>query len=209
MTETQNEMVTLAAVPVSATTSLAVLKAEEVEARSIRQEFAALSITSQEDIEFANDLLRDVKAKWDALEERRTRITGPLNKSLRETNALFQPALKLLSECERVLKSKVAEGIKELQRIQTESLRLIAQQSRSGDLDAARATMLRMPDARLPEKTNVREKLDFEVLSLGDVPEEFLCIVVNVEAVQAALDAGVRAISGLRIFPRSIVTVRK
>lgn len=209
MTETQNEMITLAEVPVSATTSLAVLKAEEVEARSIRQEFEALSITSQEDIEFANDLLRDVKAKWDALEERRTRITGPLNKSLRETNALFQPALKLLSECERVLKNKVAVGIKELQRIQTESLRLIAQQSRSGDLVAARATMLRMPDARLPEKTNVREKLDFEVVNLVEVPEEFLSIVVNVEAVEAALASGIRSISGLRIFPRSIVTVRK
>jgi predicted DNA-binding protein len=193
--------------------TLAQLKAElapqEDEAKRIREAFEALGIESQEDIDFANELLRDVKARWDHVEARRTAITKPLNEALVQANATFRPALTLFKQCETILKKKVADGIVHLRRVQTESLRLMAKQSAAGDMEAARATMLRMPDARLPERTSIREVWDFELVDFQQVPPDYLITVVDAEKVSRAVASGVRQIPGFRIYPRPSVTVRK
>jgi len=64
----------------------------------------AYKVTSPEAALAAGEDLRLVKALARQLEEKRTAITGPINKALKEVNALFKPAQEWLAEAERLLK---------------------------------------------------------------------------------------------------------
>lgn len=63
------------------------------------------TIESDEDYRLAADELRAIKAKHKALEERRTTITGPLNKAMKAVNDLFRGPMAALEQAESVYKT--------------------------------------------------------------------------------------------------------
>ena len=64
-------------------------------------------ITTPEQALNAGEDLKEIKALKRQLEKKRTAITGPINKALREVNALFRPAKKWLDDAEGFMKSKL------------------------------------------------------------------------------------------------------
>ena len=69
---------------------------------------ASWEIGGEEDLEFASDMVQDVKRRRSLLERKRRAIVDPMNRALREVNSLFRPPLRALEQAERVLKKKIA-----------------------------------------------------------------------------------------------------
>lgn len=68
----------------------------------------------------AGEDLKAVKALAKQVEQQRTAITGPINKALKEVNALFKPAKEWLAEAERLLKGELLDFQTEQERIARE-----------------------------------------------------------------------------------------
>jgi len=69
----------------------------------------------------AGEDLKQVKALAREIEEKRTAITSPINRALKEINALFKPAQEWLAEAERLLKSALLGFQAEQDRIAQEA----------------------------------------------------------------------------------------
>jgi len=79
------------------------------------------NITTADEAIAAGEDLRTVKQLYKDLESRRTAITGPINKALREVNALFKPAKSWLAQAESILKDGILEFQNEQARIAREA----------------------------------------------------------------------------------------
>jgi len=77
-------------------------------------------ITTPETAIAAGEDLKAVKSLAKQVEAKRTAITGPLNKALKEVNALFRPAKGWLKEAEGILKGEILRFQAEQDRIARE-----------------------------------------------------------------------------------------
>lgn len=62
------------------------------------------AITDDDDYAMAGDELKAIKSKQKALEDRRTSITGPLNKAVKAVNDLFRGPMEALGQAEAMFK---------------------------------------------------------------------------------------------------------
>ncbi len=113
------------------------------------------NITTPEIAVAVGEDLKAVKTLAKEIESKRTAITGPLNKALREVNALFKPAKGWLKEAEQILKS-------ELLRYQTEQKRI------ADELQAKVEAEARKKREALERKAKVAD-----VIGIGNKAEEF------------------------------------
>lgn len=88
-------------------------------------------IVSAEELLSAGEDLRVVKATIKGVDSKRVAITGPLNKALKEANALFRPALDWLAAAEKLLKRKMADYTIEQERIARETMARLEAEARA------------------------------------------------------------------------------
>lgn len=179
-----------------------------VEAKDIAATVKLFNIASQEDLDLANETTKDVKRKFKDIEENRTSITQPINEGLRRVNAVFKPLTDQYKKCETELKTKVAAGLRYLREEQTRKLQEVAVLSQAGDMVGAKSVLLSTPDAMLPTGSSIREIWHYKIVDINLVPDEYLMIVVNNDAVVSAVKAGARSIAGLEIYSEDSVTTR-
>jgi hypothetical protein len=87
-------------------------------------------IDSPELLEMAAEDLRNIKALAKEVEEKRTSITGPLNKAVKAVNDLFRAPAEYLEAAEGSLKKAILTYTTEQERIAAEARRLAEQQAR-------------------------------------------------------------------------------
>ncbi len=87
-------------------------------------------ITTPEQALNAGEDLKEIKALKRQLEKKRTAITGPINKALREVNALFRPAKKWLDDAESFMKTKLLTYQREQDAIAQEAQRKADEKAR-------------------------------------------------------------------------------
>lgn len=87
-------------------------------------------ITSSEKALATGEDLKEIKKLRKELEQKRTSITAPINKALKEINALFKPAKDWLSQAERLMKTKLLEYQTEQERIAQEAQRKADEEAR-------------------------------------------------------------------------------
>ncbi|HEC65126.1 MAG TPA: hypothetical protein ENI23_07530 [bacterium] len=87
------------------------------QSRSLMELAQDYKITSPEEAIEAADDLKAVKALAKEINKKRLAITGPINKALKEVNALFKPAKDWLSEAEKLIKNKLLAFQREQERI--------------------------------------------------------------------------------------------
>ncbi len=87
-------------------------------------------ITSSEKALATGEDLKEIKRLRKELEQKRTSITAPINKALKEINALFKPAKDWLSQAERLIKTKLLEYQTEQERIAQEAQRKADEEAR-------------------------------------------------------------------------------
>lgn len=100
-------------------------------AKSHMSSATGIIIDSPELLEMAGEDLRQIKALAKEVEEKRTAITGPLNKAVKAVNDLFRAPTEYLEAAEKSLKAAILTYTTEQERIAAEARRLAEQQARA------------------------------------------------------------------------------
>lgn len=167
------------------------------------------SVATQEDLDNAVSGTADLKKELKRLETIQKAALKPLLELENTIRGIYRPVLTSLAESEKLLKGKIATGMKFLQEEQNRALRLVSELSREGDLVQAKSVLMRAPAAELPKQSTIRSVWKFRVKDAALVEDKYLMVVVNDGAVQAAVDAGVREIAGIEIYEENPVTIRQ
>jgi len=173
---------------------------------SIQQFFPS----DQATLDYAVDLVRQVKAEWKKIEDKRTSITKPLRASLQAIQDFFKPPLKNYEEMERLLKERILACQKKMQ-AEHDAAVLAAQNAfQQGDMQqlATATQAIATTEAATPRGTFVRVTWGFEITDYRQIPPAYWC--VNESAIQAAVEAsqGQIQIPGVKVVKKEGLTVR-
>lgn len=80
-----------------------------------------LTISDQSTYQRAADLLSDIKSRGKELEKKRKAITEPMDAAKKSTMDLFRPAVDAIEGFEKLIKQKMADFVREQERLQREA----------------------------------------------------------------------------------------
>ena len=163
----------------------------------------AMPVDSPEAFVKATELVRHAKAEYKRLEDKRTGITKPLLAAKAGVDDLFRAPLNALRSIESELKTKMSAWQKtvaqERERVMTES----AAQHAAGLVPTAL-----VPEPAVASGVLMREVWDFEITDPAAVPRRY-CVPDPVLIREVIATAGdIVEIPGVRVFRKSVVTVR-
>ena len=179
------------------------------EAMALLQGF---SIATEEDHARAGAILQVVKAQWNALEERRTAVTGPLNEALRTVNDWFRPVQGPLKDAERILKERISAFVLARKAANEAAMLAASEAAQAGDGATAMVHVGAIQEAPKLQGISFKEVWSFEVVNIDEVPREFMCL--DETKVRDAIwyadtqKTPPRPIPGLRFFLKGQVTAR-
>ena len=119
-------------------------------------------ITSPEMAINAGDDLKAIKTLAKQLNKKRTAITGPINKALKEVNSLFRPAKDWLSQAERLIKSKLLAFQREQDRIARELQAKADEEARKERLKLKKAADLAAMAGMAERAEDLREEAEVQ-----------------------------------------------
>ncbi len=182
------------------------LKAEEAEAEGTLEIAKSFEVSSQEDLDFVGDILRDVKTKLKELDKKKRTITDPLNQALKAARDLFRPVEQHYASVEHELKGAIGAYHARLAAQKREAIAALAAPATPAPrAEAALATLQQsVPDA--PKGVTVITFWDFEVTDEAQVPRDYC--VVSPTKIRDAVAQGERTIPGVRIFENQRVAAR-
>ena len=156
----------------------------------------------------AADLVKQVAAEVKVWEEQQELATRKLKDEYDMRRAVFSPIIKRLKTTKDKLKAMV--GAYALKLAQEQQRKMLEVQNAATPSEKTEL----MRDARAttaPEKKGITNKFVnvAELEDIEQVPEKYLRLVVDMELVQADVDAGVKDIPGIRIEQRALTTVRR
>lgn len=192
----------------------------ETEMTLLRTDADKLVIKSEDDYKAASDFLDLVNTKKKNADKMRKFFVDPLNAQVKQINALFMPQVDAADEVVQVVKKKMATyfNIQEEARIKEQKrlddIRDAANKKREAEgkeLIAEPVREVAMPAKTIAtgaSKAQVRKVWTHEVEHLDQLPEDVKKAILG-EAwkkgivktvVQKFVDAGIREMSGVRIF---------
>ncbi len=140
---------------------------------TVQDKAMALQVSSQAEMDYATEVLHNVKQAEKYLDERKTNITRPLMKSLSSIRELFKPLELQLSETTKIIKSKMlAYQIEEEARIQKEKDRISARVERGTMLASTAAGKLEAVGDG--PKSNIRTLKKVRIIDETIIPREWL-----------------------------------
>jgi len=164
-----------------------------------------LVLLTPEDENKAYTVLTTIKDRLKFIEERRTKITVPLNKSLREVNALFKDLSKPLKDADAVIRNKILEFRREQEE---KAAKEEAKRRKLQESHKAKGHKVGAPAVVEAEvgRSTVQKRWTFEAVDYDKIPRKYL--IPNKAAIDYAIRKGVRKIAGLRIYQKEILSVR-
>src|SRR5690606_31787269 len=177
------------------------------EAEEILVGFEDFEIEDAEDYAIAAEGLKEIKRIAKDLEERRKKITQPINAALREFNALFKPPQKLLSNAEGYFKLQLQKYDKLVEERSRVAMLAAAEASRSGDFDTAHEASKGIVERPVGQGITRTQYCDWEIVEVDLVAGGFLVTMVNDGAVarhnKAAGQNGPGGGEGLRFMQKT------
>lgn len=179
-------------------------------ARSLIEELQAFEILNDDDQQTAADGLQEIKTRYNALEEKRKKITTPLNTAVKEVNNLFREPREALEECEKILKAKIAGYLAKVEADNAKALLAASQAETAEEAVEALAEVVATEPAK---GVSVRYVWRAEVFRPEMVPFEFLS--PDIEKIKANMEQSIAAggepmpIPGVRFHKEPIVSSRK
>jgi len=154
------------------------LEGEEQEAQGVLKEIDGMTIENQEDLDFAGEILTEVKGKKKHLENERTKATKPIRTGLDVIYGWFRTPIRFYETCEKRLKRKIADYHREQRLRQQAALAEAGKASMRGDAETAREALQVAQAAQVHKVAGVSTKdvLKWKVVDLSLVPREFLTI---------------------------------
>ncbi|HEY6731934.1 MAG TPA: hypothetical protein VI039_13040 [Solirubrobacterales bacterium] len=104
-------------VPVDTKDAVTDVERQVAEARAQAE---AIQVHDEASATVATGVLREIKARRKAAEEKRRELVDPLNKTLKMINADFKAAMAPFDEADRIVRSKVQDWTEEKERIRRE-----------------------------------------------------------------------------------------
>ena len=189
------------------------LAKEADEAKEVRAMVQAYQIVTQADMDFADECVRDVKAKLKELEAKKKKATGHLNEALKEIRSWFAPAAEFYGQAEIIWKQKIGQWKIAEDEKQRQALAAVQEAHKTGDVQGVAAAMAVAAQAtvEVPRNQTVRLVWRFAVESPELVPREFCSpddkkIAPVVEALGLA---AAETIPGIRVWKDADVIVRQ
>lgn len=180
--------------------ALAVIQPEHLVATDMLEQLRQVQLSSQEELEEAGELLTEVKRRAKVLESARKEITTPMLAAKKKVDDLFRPPLKLLEECEAVLKAKVQVYMREQEAAVLASI---------GELQAHSETLAPVELPALPSNMSERRVWTIEVEHPELVPREFLMVdEAKIMALIKAVGGENVVIPGVKVFQERQLAVR-
>lgn len=183
---------------------LAIVKGETDESLELIKD---MPLITQEDFDWFTDLVKDVSAKYKALEELRKSLTKPILESKANVDNRFKPVLGALEALEKLLKDKIAGYTLAQQKARVEVMQASAALYQAGGTPTAI-----IPEPAQAKGITVRELWDFEVVDENALPREYM--TPDPKKIRKAIwyadtpKTPPRPIPGVRFFLKSSVTVR-
>jgi hypothetical protein len=160
---------------------------------------------SQDDFDFAGEMLQEIDANIKFIEDEQSKITDPISQGLEATRKLFRPPLKYWRGCKAAIKDRIAQGhLQQQQQVQA-SLNAAGEALRSGDQETAAVALSFVEPIGPIHGVTLIHGWDYEVENLDEVPREYLLLILNDDAIRSGIKDGARNIPGLRIFPTTNV----
>lgn len=180
------------------------------EIKSLQDQINELVITSDTDIEIASNTVVKINNLKKKIENQRLAFTKPLNESLRNINAFFKQFSVPLDEANGEIRNKMLKYRQEQEKIRLEKEKEAQRKWKEEQARLAEKAKERGVEAPELEKPVVQKQDSaigamkfkkywvFEVQDLSKVPVEYL--QVNEKAVNEAIRAGRRRITGIKIY---------
>ena len=183
---------------------------ESAEAQDVLTMVQKFEIVKQEDMDFANECLGEVKGKLKALEKMRKEATDPLNKALTTIRGWFKPAEKFYEQSEDVWKKKIGAFCLVQAQLQTEAMQKVEEAHAQSDVRgvAQALSVATQAEVTLPQNVSIIEKWDFEITDAAKIPFEFYSIDPSKIDVVVKSQKGSTQIPGVRVFRNDTVVRR-
>jgi len=149
-------------------------QAASAELAIVKDELAELrgwEIEDDDDNALAGEMLANVKGRIKALEDRRTKITKPMNAALREVNDLFREPRSKLEEAERLIKGKIAGY---LTATEEQNAAALAAAGAAETADEATAALATVRAVEAPSGVSMRFTFKPRVVNKGLLPVDFI-----------------------------------
>lgn len=186
------------------------LATEAQEAKDVLAMVREYEIVDQDDYDFANGALGEVKSEWKKLDAKQKKVTKPLGDVLKEVRSWFKPAKDHYNEAERIWKEKLADAHRKAEEAQDKALKEAQEAHQAGDAEAVRTAMVQSQASEIQQASNVSmiKGWDFEVTDAGQLPRQYL--MPDVQAIGGVVKAlGDKAgIPGVRVFEKTTVVRR-
>lgn len=167
-----------------------------------------IQIESQDDLNFVNELLVDVKRKLNQVLEVEARVTKPLSALLESTRDLFRPAKQKLSLLEAMLKGRVADAKAREDANNRAALARAAEAHAAGDTQAVDAALVQVRHQSNVEGVETRIGWTWEVEDLGRIPVEYFKLDETALNKLCKGSAEPKPVPGIRFVQKNIVVVR-
>ncbi len=184
------------------------LVAHDAEAQGVIAFLQTFHVVDQPSMDNASLWVKEVKKKWNNLEEARKALGRPLREGLEQIQTYFKPAQDALKKAETALKNKITEGNARAQQAQAAALAAAQVAHQTGDMQgtAIAAQQAATADVVLPQGISQQMVVKFEVTDPSQLPGQYWSPDRNL--LQAAINAGWTQIPGVRIWQEPQVTAR-
>ena len=152
----------------------AILGKLEEEAQQILGMLEGWEITTQEDLQDANDWLRAAKTKRDYIETREKELTVPIQQSIKLIRDRHAPAKKNWANVEIILKGKIAKVALRQEEQNRKALAEAAEAHQADDLAGTQSALSKVVTVQDLPGTSARGKWRFEVVDASQIPRAFL-----------------------------------
>lgn len=141
---------------------------EKTKIKAVLEFVEGFIIQSDDDFTFAGRVIRDAKATFKRIDERRREITSPLLQAKQSVDALFRPALDSLTGVEALLKKKIGEYTAAKERERAAVMLDSANTYATGGVPTA--IIPARPEA---QGVSVRNVWEYEIIDADQVPRNF------------------------------------
>lgn len=187
-----------------------IVATKKAEAEEIIEAFRDFEIEDDDDFSVVADGLKEVKIIAKDLEERRTKITQPINGALREFNSWFKPAQVVLANTERLLKDRMDKYLRMKEEKARLAMEAAAQASLAGDFDTAHEAAKGIVENPVAAGISHSRYYEYEIVDLSVIPREYLCL--DHSSIKLHIKSAGRAkpadIPGIRFFDKTRTSVR-
>lgn len=199
------------------------------EVLTYREQAEAFVINSDEDYEKAGDLAGTINEKKKSIDAMRKFFVQPLNVQVDNINAMFMPKVKEADAIVSLIKGKMSfyftkkeeARLKEERRLQAIRDKADAERAQQGKEAIATPVREVAPVAKTVTSTvaqsQIRKSWTHEIISMSELPEDIKKAIfaeaykkgIVTSVVQKFVDAGMREISGVKVFEQATVALKK